>query len=398
MSALPVYAPVPARVPVPSRPAAAPRPRRDLDGLLAELHERHEAELLRFCRWMLKDRDDAADAVQDTWIRAMTALGDGAVRVAAHRPWLFAIARNVCLDRLRDRKRASVHEAEEADFGDTPGADEVVALRQEADAALALVGSLSERQRSALLMRELAGMSVPDIATALGLTVDKAHWTIADARRALDEARSGSSLACEEVRTRIGAGHRGRGVRSHLAGCPDCRAHDRRQRARRVLLLLPIGWLPRLWAIPATVAALSVPVISAIETPRHAQPPAAPAPQVVRDTPQRPAVDETRPTGRFVRPQVAATRRVSRTERPAAPRANGHATAPSAPAPAAAVAPAAPAAAQPSPKPAAALVEPVARTVETVARTTAKVPVAGPVVDEAAAQATAVLRQVGTGL
>src|SRR5581483_9827951 len=167
------------------RPAAPPPPRRDVGWQLAELHERHAGELLRFCRWMLRDRDDAADALQDTWIRAMSALGEERVRVTAMRPWLYAIARNACLDRLRERKRASCHELDESALGDAPAADEVAGLRNEARAALALIGTLSERQRSALLMRELAGMSVPEIADALGLTVERAQWTIADARKAL---------------------------------------------------------------------------------------------------------------------------------------------------------------------------------------------------------------------
>src|SRR5919107_5755216 len=84
-------------------------PRRDVSEVMVELHAQHGAELLRFCRSMLHDADDAADALQDTWIRAMKALRDEGARVDAHRPWLYTIARNTCLDRLRDRKRRSLH-------------------------------------------------------------------------------------------------------------------------------------------------------------------------------------------------------------------------------------------------------------------------------------------------
>jgi RNA polymerase sigma factor (sigma-70 family) len=264
-----------AAAPAPAvRPVPLPAPRRpavDLNALVSDLHARHGQELLGFCRWMLKDADEAADAMQDTWIRAMTALGDN-LRVAALRPWLYAIARNVCLDRLRDRKRQSLQQLDIDDGGSSPSADHVVEVRQEAAAALALVASLSERQRKALLMREVAGMDVADIAKALGVTPERAAWTITDARRAVEEARAGSTIGCADVRARLGAGRRGRSLRAHLEECGECRAHDAKLRVRRVLApaLAPFLWLRRMSlplltkpaaaAVVAGFAAASLPI------------------------------------------------------------------------------------------------------------------------------------------
>ncbi|MCW2990933.1 MAG: sigma-70 family polymerase sigma factor, partial [Solirubrobacterales bacterium] len=256
----PAIAPVALPAPAPER---ARRPRVDVGDLMADLHERHGQELLRFCRWMLNDGEDAADALQDTWIRALQALGDDRVHVTALRPWLYAVARNVCLDRLRDRKRASVQELDEDAGGDAPGADEVLAIREEAGAALALVGALSERQRQALLMRELAGMSIPEIAAALGVTPDRAAWAVGDARRALEDARAGTGMACEDARAQLSRGRRTRGVRAHLGDCLACCAHDRKLRTRRLLApaLVPFLWLRRLGlplaAGPATAATVA---------------------------------------------------------------------------------------------------------------------------------------------
>jgi len=253
---------LPAALPVPG-PSAPPAVRRDAGPMLAELHDLHAVELQRFCRWMLHDAEDAADAVQDTWIKAMHGLADGRVRIVAHRPWLYAIARNVCLDRLRLRKRAAFHDCDDSAFGQAPGADEVVEVRQEAAAALALVGALSERQRAALLMREVAGMPMPAIGRALGVTADRAAWAVADARRALEEARAGSQMACQDIRDRLSAGRRGRALKVHLDSCEDCRAHDRRIRARRILapVLFPLAWLRRLsWPALAKPVAASVAV------------------------------------------------------------------------------------------------------------------------------------------
>jgi RNA polymerase sigma factor (sigma-70 family) len=388
-------------------PAAKPaRPAPDQSALINDLHGQYGPELLRFCRWMLKDAEDAADAMQDTWIRAMTALGDDRVRVATLRPWLYAIARNACLDRLREHKRRSLHDLDADAAGEAPSVDQVVALRQEAAAALALVGSLSERQRRALLMREVAGMSVPDIADALGLTPERTAWTITDARRALTEARSGSTIECADVRARLGAGRRGRSVRTHLQECGPCRAHDAKLSAGRVLApaLLPLFWLRRLsWpgllkpataSVLAGVAAAGLPVVNAGRAT-----PAAPAPtpitaaatvQLAAPTPSgtkpRHPVSQAR---HEIRARVTATKRTMSNptilhpqRSPALESRPAHAVA--------------------APAPAAAKPDPVHRTVDSVRRITAAAPVVGPVVDTAVAAVSdvvdAAIRQDALGL
>lgn len=398
--------PVPVPAPVPARTSRA-----DVAATMVDLHTHHGDELLRFCRWMLKDAEDSADALQDTWIRAMSALGERNIRVAALRPWLYAIARNVCLDRLRDRKRASLHALDEELAGETPGADEVVALRDEAGAALALVGALSERQRSALLMRELAGMSVPEIATALGLTPERAAWAIGDARRALEEARAGTSMACEDARARLASGRRGRTLRSHLGECGACCAHDRRLRARRLLApaLAPFLWLRDLslpfLANPAAAAAVTVTLAATAAAPLSGDPRPADRPDAVPAAVSA-AADRSEPEGRAG--AIARNRRVrdalpARGDRPA-PHA---AVTPSAGvARRSAVPPAAPAAEPPAtgpvpaPAPArgpahripAAAPELVGRGVDAAVESLAPV---GALVEDAAATATGVLDRLG---
>jgi RNA polymerase sigma factor (sigma-70 family) len=391
----PAVAPLPRR----SSPAPARRTPRDVRFQLAALHERHSDELLRFCRWMLKNSDDAADALQDTWIRAMSALTEDGVRVASMRPWLYAIARNACLDRLRERKRASSHELDEAMLGEGPAADEVAGLRNEARVALARIGTLSERQRTALLMRELAGMSVPEIADALGVSVDRATWAIADARKALEQS-DGAALACDAARERLERGARGRAVRAHLASCDGCRAHDRSLRAKRVLApaLLPLLWLRRgaLWfASPAAVAVVATTVALQHHAPAPPMHHVAPAPRVA------PAAHET------PRPHVFSSRakeRVRATPRrasPSVPASHPNARGLSYPSQGriGQPKPQAEIAAAPQPQPAHVLAENARHLVRNVVSTTqrtvdAAVPAAAPVVD----RATAVVRQVAPGL
>src|ERR1700736_3688374 len=67
---------------------------------LASAYDTYAESLYGYCRWMLSEPDDAADAVQDTFVIAAARLGS--LRDPRKlRPWLYAVARNECHRRLR---------------------------------------------------------------------------------------------------------------------------------------------------------------------------------------------------------------------------------------------------------------------------------------------------------
>src|SRR3954453_13708646 len=73
----------------------------------AAIYDRYADRLFDFCVGMLRDRDDAADCVQDAFCTAAPRLRQ--LRDADKlRPWLYAIARNEALRRLRDRRRETL--------------------------------------------------------------------------------------------------------------------------------------------------------------------------------------------------------------------------------------------------------------------------------------------------
>src|SRR5258708_28972971 len=82
---------------------------------------------------------------------------------------------------------------------------------------------LPERQRGALVMRELSGLSHEEIAIALQTTPGAAKQAIFDAREALAEFAEGRAMGCDQAREAISAGDRrvlrGRRLRAHLASC-----------------------------------------------------------------------------------------------------------------------------------------------------------------------------------
>ena len=77
----------------------------DADGL-AEAYDRYAAPLYTYCRSLLREPADAADAVQDTFVIAASKLA-GLRDQSRLRPWLYAVARNECRRRLRENASAA---------------------------------------------------------------------------------------------------------------------------------------------------------------------------------------------------------------------------------------------------------------------------------------------------
>lgn len=190
----------------------------------ATLYERYHQRLYRYCRSMLGNDSDAQDALQSAFTGAFTALADGR-RDAPVRPWLYRIAHNESISIMR-RRRPEVEVAEEH-IGPTASTAEVAEDRDRLALLMADLGELTERQRSALVLRELSGLSHAEVAAALGIDVSGAKQMIFEARRSLQEFAEGRAMMCDEVCRAISAGGgrtlRGRRVKAHLRDCRSCR-------------------------------------------------------------------------------------------------------------------------------------------------------------------------------
>ena len=138
---------------------------------------RHEREIMRYILRTTRDREDALDLFQETWLRAYRAYPrlDSA---AGLRPWLFRIATNLCLNHTRDRaRRARVISGEEID-ADNGGRANHAEAGGAPDGAIDLrakIGKLPNKQRQALVMRKLGGLEYDEIAAALGCSEEAAR-------------------------------------------------------------------------------------------------------------------------------------------------------------------------------------------------------------------------------
>src|SRR5437867_918031 len=122
------------------------------------IHDRYRQRLLAYARQMLAgSRADAEDALQDVFVRAYRALrADG--RPVSLRAWLYRVAHNRCIDELR-RPAMAAGEVLERHY---PALSDPVAeaeWREDIRQLVKDVRRLPAQQRSALLMRELEGLS-----------------------------------------------------------------------------------------------------------------------------------------------------------------------------------------------------------------------------------------------
>jgi RNA polymerase sigma factor (sigma-70 family) len=155
----------------------------DPDGL-AEAYDRYAAQLYTYCCTLLREPADAADAVQDTFVIASARLA-GLRDPAQLRPWLFAVARNECLRRVRDRASTSAFD-EAADL-----ADETVDVGRDAERADlrallrdALRG-LNDSDREIIALQLSQGLDAADVAAMLGVTRNSAHALLSRVRSQL---------------------------------------------------------------------------------------------------------------------------------------------------------------------------------------------------------------------
>ena len=215
------------------------------------LYRSHVQDVYRYALMLLRNRDDAEDVAQTTFLKAYRAYQRGE-RPRHPRQWLITIAHNTCGTRIRDARRRPREVAlEEQLVEPVPvGSGEV-----DVQELVRAVGALSFNQRAALVMRELEGRTYAEIAGVLEVSTSAVETLLFRARRALREQLEGT-LTCGEAERVLSLELDGRlpkderpKLRAHLRECSECASLARRQRARRAALR-SLGPLP----LPASLA------------------------------------------------------------------------------------------------------------------------------------------------
>jgi RNA polymerase sigma-70 factor (ECF subfamily) len=150
---------------------------------LDELLARHERRVLALCHGILGHAEDAEDAAQETFYRALRALPRFRLDASFH-TWILRIAVNVSLNWKRSRHPAAPWEEEELTPASGASPEEIVLLRLQVREALR---GLPPHRRAVLLLREQQGWSVEEIGAALKWNTKRVHNELFKARRALTE-------------------------------------------------------------------------------------------------------------------------------------------------------------------------------------------------------------------
>jgi RNA polymerase sigma-70 factor, ECF subfamily len=148
------------------------------------LYERLYDRVYRYCLYQLGTPEEAEDAAQVTFVQALRGLRGGVVpRFDAG--WVFAIAKNVCIERYQSRGRRRNREVlldpsllESASVAGEPHNEEVGRLRE-------ALTHLPKAQREAVLLREWRGLSYREVAAEMRLSLSAVETLIFRARRSL---------------------------------------------------------------------------------------------------------------------------------------------------------------------------------------------------------------------
>ncbi|MFI6320189.1 RNA polymerase subunit sigma-70 [Nonomuraea sp. NPDC050556] len=160
------------------------------EAAFADLVGRHERELHVHCYRMLGSFDEAEDLLQDVLLRAWHGWSSFEGRSSA-RVWLYRIATNACLDRLRHRARQpEVDELSDVPwlqpYPDDPG--ETAVGRETMELVfLAALQLLPPRQRAVLILRDVLGWPARETASLLTTTATAVHSSLQRARATLRE-------------------------------------------------------------------------------------------------------------------------------------------------------------------------------------------------------------------
>ena len=202
---------------------------------LEHLLERHQRRVYRFGLKMCRDPEDAKDVLQETLIAVARGVKDfrGASSVST---WLYTIARSFCIKKRRRSKFAP--EQEESLDAREPGLEarqvtdpnrgpeEDLAGRQIESALEVAISRLDPMYREVLVLRDVEGLTAPEVAEVMGLSVDAVKSRLHRARVAVREQVAPllgvpAAAAAEAAPAEAAAPAPAASAGAPDAGCPD---------------------------------------------------------------------------------------------------------------------------------------------------------------------------------
>lgn len=157
----------------------------------SELVEATHREVYTLCLRVLGDPDDAAEATQDAYVKAWRGLA-GFRGEAMFTTWLYRVASNAAISKHRSRKRRRAHETGVDDevlaaVASPASTEAAVDVRIEITALEGALRSLPDHYRQAVVLRDVYGMTIEEIAHRLRISETAAKVRVHRARKKLKE-------------------------------------------------------------------------------------------------------------------------------------------------------------------------------------------------------------------
>lgn len=215
---------------------------------LGALLERHQGEVYRFGLRMCRDPEDAKDVLQETLLAMARGVADFR-GVSSVSTWAYAIARSFC---LKKRRKSRFAPASHDSLDQPEGAEARAIEAPERDPEAALEGKRVERAledaidalepmyREVLLLRDVEGLTAPEVGEILGLGVPAVKSRLHRARLAVRAAiaplvtpaePASAAEGCPDVLTLFSQHLEDEisadvcaAMERHLEGCPRCRS------------------------------------------------------------------------------------------------------------------------------------------------------------------------------
>ncbi len=160
--------------------------------------------IFRYIMSMVRDTAEAEDLTQETFLRAYRRR-DSLQDEGAQTAWLYRIATNVCLDRLRQYARRAPMESEtdldQVDVAepDTPSLQQVIERDEMSACVQSYLNRLSDSYRAVILLHDMHELTSPEIAQLLGESLSAVKIRLHRARRKLGTAlEAGCAFSYDE--------------------------------------------------------------------------------------------------------------------------------------------------------------------------------------------------------
>lgn len=164
----------------------------------AELINRHADRIFAIGMRMLGDQSAAEDLVQDVFFKIWKNAAKWEPGRAKFSTWLHRVAINLCYDRMRKHREASLEDMTD-DVKDQPGQEpdgqEALEQQETADRVRKAVASLPERQAAAIALSHFEGYTNGETADILETTVEAVESLLARGRKSLRKILEGDREA-----------------------------------------------------------------------------------------------------------------------------------------------------------------------------------------------------------